>query len=202
MKSWLEEQAKFLSKDLSWQKYDSRLSIATLLYSFGIPTGPIAVAYYHEKSLNRDQVKKIIETSKGNRYVVVEEFYRNVFEAKWFSFKNNIFFSNGSSRAISSYDVYSGDVFFTDYEFPSASRQKELAGIVAELCAEVWHEDVKDIETCSTDKAPIYEVVGTYAGEEIKRYCYSVIEKKSVKAKSNPVRKASKKNSPKRKAKK
>lgn len=201
IKPWLEEQAILLSKDLSWQKYDFQLNIATLLYSFGIPTGPITVAHYHDKSLNRDQLKKIIEKTKENKYIVLEEFYRNIFGEKRMSYNNNVFFSSSSSRSISSCEVCSGDVYFRDYEFPSANWQKKIASIVAELCAEVWHEDVKDIETCSTDKKPIYEIIGTYAGDEVKRYCHSVIERKSTKIKKNPVKRSSKKNSPKKKAK-
>ena len=202
MKIWLEEQANFLFKDLSWQKYDPRLFIATLLYSFGIPTGPLTVAYHQQKSLNRDQVKKVIEKTKEKKYVVIEEIYRDFFEAKRMSFNNNVFFSNGTFRTISSCDVCSGDEYFTDSEFPSSNWHKQLAGIVAELCAEVWQEDVKNIETCSTRNAPIFEFIGTYAGDRIKRYCYSVIERKSVKAKRNPVKKKSKKSRAKTKVKK
>lgn len=202
MKSWLEEQTNFLYKDLSWQKYDSRLFIATLLYSFGIPTGPITVAYNQDKSLNRDQVKEIIEKTKEKKYVVLEEFYRGFFEEKLMSYNKNVFFSNGNCRTISSCDVCSGEEYFTDCEFPSSNWQKELAGIVAEICAEVWHEDVKDIETCSTDKAPIYEIIGTFAGEEITRFCHSVIERTSTKIKNSPVKRPSKKSCTKKRAKK
>ena len=203
MKPWLEEQASLLSKDLFWQEYDSQLEIATLLHSFHVPTGPLIVAYYCGKALDYEQVKKTIKRTKENKYVVFYGFSKNLIKDVRVSYNKNVFWSNCGYKPISSCCGNNGDGYFIDSEFPSTKWQQELADIIAEACAEVWHEDVKNIETCSTDKKPIYEIVGTSAdGETITKHCSSVIERKSVKAKSNPVKKTSKKNSTKKKAKK
>ena len=203
MKSWLEEQASLLSNDLSWQEYDPELEIAALLRSFDIPTGPLTVAYYRENALDYEQVKEIIRETRVNKYVVFYGFSKKLIEDVKVSYNKNVFWSKCGYKPISSCYGHNGDAYFINSEFPSIKRQKELVGIIAEACADVWHEGVKDIETCSTDKKPIYEIVGTSAdGEKITRHCHSVIERKSVKAESNPVKKTSKKNSTKKKAKK
>ena len=203
LKPWLEEQARLLSNDLSWQEYDSQLEIGSLLYSFGIPTGPLTVAYYQNKSLNRAEVKKTIEKTKDNKYVVLYDFFRHLFEERKRSYTKNVFFTNCGSKPISICESHNGEVYFIDSEFPSRNWQKELSSIIADVCAEVWHENVKDIETCSTDKNPIYEIVGTYAdGEMVTRHCHSVIERKSVKAKEDSAKNSSKKRYSKKKPKK
>ncbi len=203
MKPWLEEQTSLLSNDLSWQEYDSQLQIAALLHSFDVPTGPLTVAYYREKALDYEQVKKTVKGTKVDKYAVFYGFSKKLIEDVRVSYNKNVFWSKCGYTPISSCRGYNGDAFFIDSEFPSIKRQKELVGIIAEACADVWHENVKDIETCSTDKKPIYEIVGTSAdGEKITRHCHSVIERKSVKAERESVKNSSKKRCSKNKPKK
>lgn len=204
LRSWLEEQRSLLSKDLSWQEYDPQLDVASLLYFFDVPTGPLTIAYYCGNPINYEQLKMIIEREKENKYIVVSEvtMYLNV--AKGTFYNKNVFWSNCGHKLISSSEIMLEENLYTvDEEFPPEDWKKQLANIVADVCAVVWHEDVENIETRSTNKNPIIEIIGTSAeGKMIRSNCYSVVERRSVKAKSNPVKKTSKKNGAKKKAKK
>ena len=204
LKSWLEGQRYLLSRDLWWQEYDPQLDVASLLYFFDVPTGPLTVAYYCGNPISYEQLKMIIERTKENKYIVVSEVIIYLYKEKGIRYNKNVFWSNCEHRLISSSErLLDENLYSIDDEFPPENWKKQLANIVADACAEVWHEDVKNIETRSTDKNPIYEIIGTFTnGKTIKRYCHSVIERKTAKAKSNPVKKTSKKNSTKKKAKK
>lgn len=204
LKSWLEGQRYLLSRDLWWQEYDPQLDVASLLYFFDVPTGPLTVAYYCGNPINYEQLKMIIERTKENKYIVVSEVTIYLHKEKGIRYNKNVFGSNCEHRLISSSErLLDENLYSIDDEFPPENWNKQLANIVADACAEVWHKDVKDIETRSTNKNRIFEIIGTSAeGKTIKRHCQSVIERKTTKAKSNPVKKSSKKSSPKKKAKK
>jgi len=204
LKSWLEGQRYLLSRDLWWQEYDPQLDVASLLYFFDVPTGPLTVAYYCGNPINYEQLKMIIERTKENKYIVVSEVTIYLYKEKGIRYNKNVFCSNCEHRLISSSErLLDENLYSIDDEFPPENWNKQLANIVADACAEVWHKDVKDIETRSTNKNTIFEIIGTSAeGKTIKIHCQSVIERKTTKAKSNPVKKTSKKNSTKKKAKK
>ena len=212
LKPWLEEQSDFLSVDLSWQEFDPELKIVSLLYMFGISTKALTVAYHCGKPLNYKQMKIKIKSLHENKYVVFSGFSKDLIENGKVSYNKNVFWTHcGLGNITSSYDIRHSQLFSLDDLFPRINWNREpahifdgeLAHIIAEACADIWHENVKDIETRSTDKKIINEIVGTSAdGETITKHCHSVIERKTAKAKSDPVKKTSKKNSTKKKAKK
>lgn len=202
LKPWLEEQSILLSEDLSWQEYDPRLEIASLLYMCGISTKTLTVAYHCGIPLNYEQLKTKIKSLRENKYVVFFGFSKDLIENGTVSYEKNVFWSHcGFGVITSAHDVRYTHYFSLDDAFPLINWDRELANVVTEVCADVWHENAKDIEVRSTDEKPIYQIVGLCDGKAIKKRCVYYVER-MVKSKKRSIKKTSKKSNPKKNAKK
>ena len=175
-RKWIEEQIEILSKDLSWEKNDPDLQIASIAHAFSINTKKLHVAYHMGKPVSYDDIKQIIKTTAYNKYVVLQDAVIYNLKNDNIVYNDNVFWSNASIPFITIPDRILRTINRNDF-FPIFKENTELTTIIAKACAEVWQEEIKLIMKKSSDEEPIKEIIGTVQGKEIVRSCVSVITK-------------------------
>ena len=175
-KKWIGEQVEILSEDLSWEKDDPDLQMASTAYAFCSNTKELYVAYYMGKPVNYGDIKQIIKNTAYNKYVVFDDSTIGLLEEPNIVYNDNVFWSTSSFPFISALDDYRMSRTLRRHDFfPSFNEKIELTNIVAEACAEVWQEDVELIMKKSTGEEPLNEVVGTVQGKNILETCEYVL---------------------------
>jgi len=181
MKQWLQEQRELLLTDPLWENETADLNIAALLYSAGVETTSIPIAYYRDKPVNYEQIKAIVKETNFDQYFVFEKVSPRDIRKRRIIYKDNVFLTHAGTPFISANykNLIRGKSLLLDI-FPSPKERGSLRHAIAEACAEVWRENVNDIEIVETPENQLYEIVGTYEGEPIQEECSLIITKSKI----------------------
>lgn len=187
-KTWLENQRNLIVEDSETQKqlfdynYPWKYNVAcflipSLLYLAGVSVGNIPVAFYCGKLVTYEQIKQIVNTTNFDKYFVftsvpVGEKYNDL------KFERNVFVTLFGEQVISRYNenAFGGNLKYDGECFPKRRNRSELSHIIADACAEVWQQNVEDIETINYKRC--LEKMGTCNGNPIKSSYELMIAKK------------------------
>ncbi|MBO4829203.1 MAG: ATP-binding protein [Fibrobacter sp.] len=177
-KTWLENQRNLIIEDSETQKqlfdfnYPWKFNIScflipSLLYLADVPVGKIPVALYCGEFVTYEQIKQVVKETNFDKYFV----FTSVPVGERFNelkFEKNVFVTLFGEHVISSYNENVIDEHLvSDGEcFPKRKTRSGLSHIIADACAEVWQQNVEDIEIMNNKRC--FEVLGTCKGLPIK----------------------------------